>query len=144
MFNFFYYYLLIYNKKNNNMIKLKRFEMFQNSTYTEINIILDVSASMTKSQLRNGISQIKKICDPSIITLIQVSYDIENVDTFNSLDKISDINISYNKGGLRLQLGVDYIIDNDLNDIKTFIISDFFTDDLDYSRLNDYEKIEVK
>jgi predicted metal-dependent peptidase len=126
------------------MKKLKTFENFK--TQTEINVIVDTSASISNDQLRNAIDDIKEKCEQYCdkINVIQVSDYIDNVTVINNLSNMLYLTYRFGAGGSDLYAAIEYIIDNDLNDNKTYIISDFILPKIDFSELSDYEKIVVE
>jgi len=129
------------------MKKIKTFENFippYGSNVEPINIILDVSGSISYQDIKTAIYNISKISDSDNITLIKVSDQVESVEEISNLEDILDIqNHKVKSGGSDLQPAIDYIVDNDLKHNKTFIISDFISREPDYSELEDYEEIYI-
>jgi predicted metal-dependent peptidase len=125
------------------MKKIKTFENF--TAQNEINVIIDTSASMSDDQLQKAITEIDMIDDYCCnINVIQVSDKIDDVTVINNIHNLLYLKFKFGAGGSDLRAAIDYIIDNDLNDNKTYIISDFILPKIDFSELSDYEKIVVE
>ena len=132
------------------MKKIKMYEDFLNGISDNINIVLDVSGSISNYQIQEALYDIQIQCDYiGEITLIQVSDRVEDVETLNGkngidIDEILNMKHKVGTGESDLYAAIEYIIDNDLNDNKTYIISDFIDVNVDFSELSDYEKIVVE
>lgn len=106
-----------------------------------INIVLDVSGSINENILTPAIS-LTDFGEFDKINFIQFSTQVEKFVRINDLKEIF-INLHLTGGGTIIQSAVDFIVKNDLNKNKTFIISDFLADKPDYSVLGEYQLIEV-
>lgn len=142
-------------KKREKMKHLKKFEEIDYHSHINrninedelsedikfINIALDVSGSINNDMVRNALLNID-IPDYDKINFIQFDYNVKKVDI---IDDVEDIfNIKWIGGfGTNIQPVIDYIVNNDLNHNKTYIISDFYADNPDYSKLSDYELINL-
>lgn len=125
---------------------MKRFKTFENyisdDINNDINIVLDTSGAIYNRQLKEILDNID-FGNYSSVNLIQVSSQVDKVDV---LDDVNDIVLRNFVGGAgtNLKSALDYILDNNLQNNKTYIISDFYENSkTDWSILPDYEKIEV-
>ena len=105
-----------------------------------INIVLDVSGSIRPNLLQSAINE-NDFGNYDSIIFIQVDYKVEQVDNLNDIQEMK-ITSGGGGGGADLQSALDYITFNDLQHHKTFIISDFYCEDVDWSVL-DYELIKI-
>lgn len=122
------------------MKHLKFFEKFRNAT--DINLLLDVSGSISENMIKSIIHDIYLSgVEYDKINLIQFTTEV--VD-FSVITNINDIKISKKGGGgTIIQTAIDFVIDNGLNIYKTYIVSDFYADEPNYSLLSDYELLTI-
>ena len=122
------------------MKNIKLFEDFNNNT---INVVLDTSDSVSHSFLQEAINRTNFVDYDSII-LIQVSNEVESVDNLEDVQEILNVQFSSRRGDTMLESALDYILDNNLENNSTYIISDFLeSDSVDWSILPHYEKINI-
>lgn len=111
---------------------------------SDINIIVDVSGSINPSDI-NKIPQLIDCEHCNNINVIFVDSEVREVKLLNDISELDDpLNSIPAVGGRTdLQAGINYIVDNGLADNKTYIISDFYGEPLDYSELSEYEEIQI-
>lgn len=124
------------------MKHIKLFENFNDFDNENINILLDISGSISHEQLYGAILKIKDEINKSAkINLIQFDHNVRNFSIIN-IDDIFDIKLS-GGGGTNVQPAIDYLVDNNLENNKTYIISDFYFDEEEFPELSDYEFIKI-
>ena len=118
--------------------------MFENFMSNEINVIVDISASMS-SDIINNISNLIDCDNCNKINIILVDTVVRLVEVISDLSELPSLinKVRLGVGGTDLQPGIKYILDNNLEQNKTYIVSDFYIEPLDYSGLSDYKEINV-
>lgn len=112
-----------------NIKGLKGHKKYQN----RINCILDTSGSMS-GEFEKVLSYIFQ--NDIVINLIQVDTEVQSVNVIKNKKEIEKTRIS-GLGGTVIQPGLDYISDktNKLNKYNTVILTDGFTDSLNFSKV---------
>lgn len=123
---------------------MKNLITFENFNNTEINLIIDVSSTMKPSDIEKIPELIS--CDGcNEINVLLVDHIVRKFQTISDLSELGNVfkNTKLGTGGTDLQAGIQYIIDNNLEQYKTYIVSDFYFEPLDYSQLSEYEEIKI-
>ena len=106
-----------------------------------INVALDVSGSLTESMITSAISSVD-FGEYDKINFLQFDTEVEKFVKLNNVSEIST-DLRLVGGGTIIQSVVDFIVNNEFDKYKTFIISDFYADEPDYSVLDEYELVKI-
>ena len=121
---------------------MKYLKTFENQQLPSINILLDVSGSVSK-ELVKAAFYLTDFGEYNKVNFIQFTNDIESHQEIFYVDKI--LTTQFRNGvGTDIQVAIDYLVDKGLNNYKTFIFSDFYCEKPDYSKLKDYELINFE
>lgn len=123
---------------------MKRLKTFENFGHSEINLVLDVSSTMKPSDLESLPQRIDcEECEK--INVILVTTEVVKVDVISDFSELPNVfkKTSVGGGGTDLQPAIEYVVDNGLEDNKTYIVSDFYCEPLDYSKISEYEEVKI-
>lgn len=121
---------------------MKHLKYYENVNNKYINIALDISGSMSLRHVQAGIDYLGEFGEFDKINFIQFAYSVEEFIVLDNLDEIYD-NVNLGGFGTTIQSLIDWIVLNKFDKYKTFIISDFYADNPDYSELGEYELIKL-
>jgi hypothetical protein len=112
-------------------------EIIDISKNNNLNVIIDISGSID-NQFDNVL---KYLFDNGLIlTIIQVDHKVRSAKTFNSFNNYLKFKKN-GKGGTVIQSAINYI--EKLNPLNLCILTDGLTDKLDFSNLNNCEKVII-
>jgi len=116
----------------------------ENLETSDINVIIDVSSTMRPSDI-DRLPQLIDCDECQKINIILVNTEVVKVDVISDFLELGDVfkTAPLNGGGTDLQPGIKYILDNGLENNKTYIVSDFYCEPLDYSGVSEYEEIKI-
>lgn len=121
---------------------MKYIKKYENSDVKYINILIDTSGSMLKRYI-NAAIYLTDFGEYDKINYIQFTDQIEKYQVIYDTKEITQKNLKGGFGG-DVNVAIDFLVSKNLENYKTFIISDFYFDRTpDYSKLKDYELVKI-